>query len=545
MRKQILCGILYLALLLCAIPMGEVNVKAASPEMKIYALYLGGKTDMGGGDAVLVESDGEYLLMDMGYHVQAARYVIPFLKTMGIKELNVYFSHMHIDHYGGMDSSITMGLDSLAEIKGLTIKNLYLPDSSIGRKDLDYVDKYQKFVNAYSSYSNTSGTVVRLKEGSAFQVGSAFANVIGPLGTANSKPSLGGDNYQNNMSLVTMITCGKTRFLTGGDIMKEQEKLLAAKYKGTNTLKADIMKLSHHGTPQANSEEFIDLVKPRYAFAQNSGYEGMLGKDSGSQYKWRMMYSSWSNVNKYGMSYFTSNEKKDLVITVENDLIRLYRGSLSAADRLKGLVTLQGRTGLRNDTEVKYFIEEDGTLCQGVKEIGGKNYYFDYNMLRGKYSAQTNKWNPLYAVGKTYRYFNGKTGEMTTGFALINGKKFYHDEDGLRVLGSSNWKLVKIEGDFYALNQNGAIARNQVKKFSGKYRYFDKNGKMVVGWQVLNGNRYYFDSKGFRVDGKILKIGKYKYYFDEGGKMLVNTPITYKGKIYYFDKNGRMIKKKS
>ena len=273
--KKVLCGLLSLVVMLTSIQLNVLPAEAATTEMTIYDLFLGVNTgassteaeeDAGkGGDSVMLESQGEYLLMDMGYYEQAQKYVIPFIKKHKIKELSIYFSHMHIDHYAGKSTDITAGLDAVAAIPGIKIKNLYLPDASIGRTNPEYSAKYDRFVEAYNSYSNTTGKVIRLKKGKTFTIGSAFAEVIGPVNVTKKMS-------QNDLSLVTMITCGKTRYLTAGDCMSTQEELLLKEYKGTSKLKADIMKLSHHGTPQANTEEFIKKVRPQRLYWQADRY---------------------------------------------------------------------------------------------------------------------------------------------------------------------------------------------------------------------------------------------------------------------------------
>lgn len=562
--KKVLCGLLSLVVMLTSIQLNVLPAEAATTEMTIYDLYLGVNTgassaeaeeDAGkGGDSVMLESKGEYLLMDLGYYEQAQKYVIPFIKKHKIKELSIYFSHMHIDHYAGKSTDITAGIDAVASIPGIKIKNLYLPDASIGRTDPDYSGKYEKFVDAYNSYGNTTGKIVRLKKGKTFTIGAAFAEVIGPVNITKKMST-------NDLSLVTMITCGKTRYLTAGDCLGTQEQLLLKEYKGTSKLRADIMKLSHHGTPQANTKEFIKQVRPQYAFAQNSGYTGMLTENSN---KWRVMHHAWSTINDYGMAYLTANEKKDLIIKVSNNAISLYKGTAISSNKLSGWVSLQGGTGLKDDKTVKYYIQK-GKLAKGVKKIGGKKYYFDTCMVRGRYSAPKKKWDPLLGFGKSYRYFNTKTGVMATGFLTVKGSKYYYDANGLRVMGDAKGgaTVKKIKGNYYALSKSGVIARKCWRKFSkNRYRYFDNSGRMLIGWQTMGGKKYYFDKDGFRTDNKIVKIGKYKYYFTGSGKMVagqmynvgkyryyfdkkghmaVKKYVTYQGRKYYFDKNGRMV----
>ncbi len=563
--KRVLCGLLALAVMLASVQIGTLPAEAASKEMVIYDLFLGVEAGSKvadqeeepgkGGDSVIVESQGEYLLMDMGYYEQAQKYVIPFIRKHNIKELSLYISHMHIDHYAGKPTDMTAGIDAIAAIPGIKIKNLYLPDASIGMTDPKYSGKYDRLIEAYNSYDNTTGQVVRLKKGSTFTIGSASAEVIGPVDITRKMS-------HNNLSLVTMITCGRTRYLTAGDCMNTQEELLIKTYEGTNKLRADIMKMSHHGTPKSNTDAFINQVRPQYAFAQNSGYAGML---TGNTYNWRIMYRGWSAVNEYGAAYLTANEQKDLIIKVSNDVISLYKGTASFSNKLSGWVSLQGGTGFRDDTIVKYYIQ-NGRLAKGVKTIGGKKYYFDTCMVRGRYSAKSKKWNPLVGYGSSYRYFNTSTGAMSVGLQTVKGSKYYYDKNGLRIMGKGACTIKKIKGNYYGLSKSGVIARKCWRKFSrNKYRYFNKYGKMLTGWHKLGKDRYYFDKKGYRTDNKIKKIGKYKYYFTASGKMVskqmynigkhryyfdkkghmaVKKHVTYQGVKYYFGKNGRMVQGK-
>ena len=88
--KKVLCGLLSLVVMLTSIQLNVLPAEAATTEMTIYDLFLGVNTgassteaeeDAGkGGDSVMLESQGEYLLMDMGYYEQAQKYVIPFIK---------------------------------------------------------------------------------------------------------------------------------------------------------------------------------------------------------------------------------------------------------------------------------------------------------------------------------------------------------------------------------------------------------------------------------------------------------------------------------
>jgi competence protein ComEC len=75
---------------------------------------------------------------------------------------------------------------------------------------------------------------------------------------------LSGKQFENlnNSSVVGKLTFGKTSFLFTGDAETEvEEKLLNA---GVD-FKVDVLKVAHHGSKNATSQEFLDKVQPKFA----------------------------------------------------------------------------------------------------------------------------------------------------------------------------------------------------------------------------------------------------------------------------------------
>lgn len=73
------------------------------------------------------------------------------------------------------------------------------------------------------------------------------------------------ENSINNNALVFKLDTNEKTILFTGDIEEETEKVLVQKYKNTNTLKSDILKVAHHGSKSSSIQEFLDLVKPKIA----------------------------------------------------------------------------------------------------------------------------------------------------------------------------------------------------------------------------------------------------------------------------------------
>ncbi len=75
------------------------------------------------------------------------------------------------------------------------------------------------------------------------------------------------DNTNDN-SLVYYLNFGGIDFLFTGDISKEVEKDILSSYPG---LKADILKLSHHGSKTSTANELLVYTRPKIAIASTSG----------------------------------------------------------------------------------------------------------------------------------------------------------------------------------------------------------------------------------------------------------------------------------
>ena len=196
------------------------------------------------GDATLVESQGKYLLMDTcrpeGTNITKS------LDDMGVKELDLYCSHNHADHWGKI----------VEYINTRKVGTVYLP------VDMKGTSKGNEIVSA----AGKRGTkVVWLTKGSTFTCGSWKFEVLWRYGQGSP----------NNRSLVTMGTCHGIKYATFGDL--GHEAAVALLKTGIN-IKADIYKASHHGscsttsyTDNNNSTELLKAVSPSIAVCNCNG----------------------------------------------------------------------------------------------------------------------------------------------------------------------------------------------------------------------------------------------------------------------------------
>jgi competence protein ComEC len=223
--------------------------------------------DVGQGDSLLVAfPDSKLMLIDGGgllsfgraaSQLQAAArldigedVVSPYLWSRSIRKLDVVaLTHAHGDHAGGMPAVIEnfhpSELWTGAMPPGATLSN---PSWSAVR------DK------ARAEHVN----ILQLSSGRSFDFGGAHIDVISP-------PSgyVPGDSPTNNDSLGIRITYRQRSLLLTGDMEKPME--LRALIDG-RPLRADILKVGHHGSNTSSTDPFLDAVSPVFAVISD-GFE--------------------------------------------------------------------------------------------------------------------------------------------------------------------------------------------------------------------------------------------------------------------------------
>lgn len=520
--KRIIALIILLCVIFC---LCAPCTFAATPSMTLWGL------NTPTGESSLIKSGNEFLLIDAAREENGAD-LVKLLEKLQVKNLSIYISHIHPDHIGGVS----------AVAEKYKINKLYLPDSSIAAEQ-PYIESQ---INGLIRESGAEDkNVVFLKRGSTFSFGNVQCKILGPCGSytvsqfdGNTEKRL--NHYVNNYSLTALFTCGNIKYLSCGDIEIEEEKALLKQYG--NGLKADILKLSHHGLNTSNTEEFLNAVNPDYSYALNSEYtyiaEGV---------NVRATYTARRIASQHGFVYTVGEENKNFCADVNGNTVKIYRDNKDGT-ALDGWVTVFGNDGVHEKYDKYYF--KNGITVKGVSKIGSKYYYLGKggcmekgNYLSGSYSPWRD-YSDEYGLPKKKKLRAFKqTGEMYVGFNKVDGYNYYFEPaTGFRKLGNKNWTPVKIGKYKYALNANGVVYNGGWKKYGSKLRYFDKNGKMKTGWFTLSKKTYYMNkSTGYRTVG-LKKISGKTYYFVEKNK----AAYRYSGwksfgkKKRYFDKKGVM-----
>ena len=111
-----------------------------------------------------------------------------------------------------------------------------------------------------------------------------------------------------------------------------------------------------------------------------------------------------------------------------------------------------------------------------------------------------------------------------------NGKMYV--DNGKAVTG-----MEEIDGETYYFNSKGIMKTGWLKTKSGKKYYFGSDGVMKKGWLKAKSGKYYFGKNGAAVTG-VNKIGGCYYFFDDEGVMLTGWQES-DGETYYYCTSGK------
>ncbi len=199
--------------------------------------------DVGQGDALLLQgADGSNVLVDAGPTPLRPDHspVVQALRALRVPALDaVVVSHMHADHMGGLPQVLD----------GLPVR-LLLEDARTG--------DWTEWSRVRAAAEQRRIPVLHPRPGDRLRIRSSLLTVLGPL----RDPRAPVPQDPNDESLVIRWDSGGTRMLLTGDAGAKTEPALLC---WGPELRADVLKVGHHGSRTATSTELLTAVRPRVA----------------------------------------------------------------------------------------------------------------------------------------------------------------------------------------------------------------------------------------------------------------------------------------
>jgi competence protein ComEC len=206
--------------------------------------------DVGQGDSLLISfPDSKLMLIDGGGVLSFGRkvkprldigedVVSPYLWSRSIRKIDIVaLTHAHDDHARGLPA---------------IIENFHPDELWTGVTPAS---------EAWSEVQNQARAekvrIIAMCSGRSFEFGGTRIEILSP-----PPDYLPGDTPKNNDSLAMRITYGQRSFLLTGDMERPMEQRLLV---DGEPLRADVLKVGHHGSNTSSIEPFLDAVSPTFA----------------------------------------------------------------------------------------------------------------------------------------------------------------------------------------------------------------------------------------------------------------------------------------
>ena len=193
--------------------------------------------DVGQGDAALLLSGGQAVLIDAGT-AESASALVRYLEERGVRSLYaVIASHPHSDHIGGM----------AAVLSAFPAEHFYMgPETQNTAAYEDMLDALE--AQGVQPAIPADGDTLRLDSG-------ATVTFLGPADDVSAE-------NMNDRSLIALFSTGAEQVLFMGDAEAAAEQSLLVHHP---ELTCDILKVGHHGAATSSTPAFLSAIQPSVA----------------------------------------------------------------------------------------------------------------------------------------------------------------------------------------------------------------------------------------------------------------------------------------
>lgn len=277
------------------------------PDGKLHLDFL----DVGQGDSALMTMPtGETLLIDGGgkakfnelYVQREGEEPEPFEPDVQNIGETVVSNFLWEKGYDKIDYLLPTHADT-DHIQGLTdvARNFSINSAIVARtpwQDTDFADFYKILEKKKIPLTVVSG-------GDILNFGEVKVEILSPQKVENLDIA-----WDNNQSIVLRITYGETTFLLTGDLEKEGEKELL---QNPELLKANVVKVGHHGSRTSSTQDFINATKAKLAVIS-------VGKHSPFRHPHEEVVERWQNS---GAKIMTTGQNGTISILSDGKVLQI------------------------------------------------------------------------------------------------------------------------------------------------------------------------------------------------------------------------------
>ena len=285
-------------------------------ELQVHVL------DVGQGDSILIVAPGgKTVLVDAGTP-GSGKTVLDAMSRYNLKQIDLMVAtHAHADHIGGADEVIR------------ATKVVNVLDSQVPNATKNYEDFLKAIKDSGTKY-------IGAEPGQSFDLGGgANLNVLAPIQPFFTKDQLrAGANEPNANSVVTRLDYGDFSMILTGDAEAETEARIM---KSGASVKAKVLKVGHHGSKYASSEEFL----------RAGGFESAVISDGGDNRYGHPSPEALERFRALGIKIYRTDLQGEITITTRGQGYQIQTARAATGDIWAGR-TPQRSEPQRGDVDV-------------------------------------------------------------------------------------------------------------------------------------------------------------------------------------------------
>lgn len=278
--------------------------------------------DVGQGDSILIVAPGgKTVLVDAGTP-GSGKVVMDAMKRYGLQQIDLMVAtHAHADHIGGAD-------EVLRATKVASVLDSQVPNST---------KNYEDFLKAIKE---RGAKYIGAQPGQKFDLGGgAQLTVLAPIQPFFTKDQLrSGANEPNANSVVTRLDYGDFSLLLTGDAEAETEARLM---KSGGNIKAKVLKVGHHGSKYASSEDFL----------RAGGFEAAIISDGEDNRYGHPSQEALDRFKSLGIKIYRTDLQGEITITTRGNGYQIQTARAAAGNLWAGRTAQKSESPQLGDVE--------------------------------------------------------------------------------------------------------------------------------------------------------------------------------------------------